>query len=196
MKQLMLADLQYAQDNDEIHSYVFGDPAQTTSWSQVVYPYVKSLGVFVCPSDSIVRQDLTRPVCSYSQPWAQTGPTIKPSDNPMCATGRAESEVVAPSTTILLTERFGVAHYQNFFGSQDNWCTGYSTSTYPSGTFFLHQGGSNYGFADGHAKYMMFNQTLERQGNQRTAAQIGKTACQKKPSNEAAVYFGMWDAVQ
>jgi prepilin-type processing-associated H-X9-DG protein len=198
MKQLMLADLQYAQDNDETHSYVFGDPdTQSTSWSQAVFPYVKNLGVYVCPSDSITRSDPNRPACSYSQPWVQTkSGSRRPADNPICATGRTESEVAAPATTILLTERYGNQHYQNFFGSQDNWCSGYSTSNYPGGTLFAYQGGSNYGFADGHAKYMMFNQTLERQGNQRTAAEIGKTPCRKKPSNEVAPYFGMWDAVQ
>lgn len=198
VKQLMLADMQYAQDNDEIHSFVFGDYAQHTSWSQAVWPYVKSYQVYICPSDTIARLNAKEPACSYSQPWIRTSATsndYRPENNVHCATGRQESEVPAPATTILLTERFGNSHYQDFYGSQDNWCTGYSTSSYPSGTFFLHTGGSNFGFADGHAKWMMLSQTLGQQGKEQTAAALGKTAC-KTPDGVPHPYFGMWDAQQ
>ncbi len=50
VKQIMLGVLQYAQDYDERmpsrgNIYV-GDPA----WGEAIYPYVKNIGVFNCPS--------------------------------------------------------------------------------------------------------------------------------------------------
>ncbi|MDR3707348.1 MAG: DUF1559 domain-containing protein [Capsulimonadaceae bacterium] len=56
MKQLGLAALQYIQDYDEC--YPKGIPYQSDSynygmgWAGQIYPYVKSMGAFVCPSDS------------------------------------------------------------------------------------------------------------------------------------------------
>ena len=53
-KQLSLAVLQYVQDYDEKFPACF-DQGRTPNinWGQEVYPYVKSLGAFACPSNVI-----------------------------------------------------------------------------------------------------------------------------------------------
>src|ERR1700679_638565 len=53
-KQLSLAVLQYVQDYDEKFPACF-DQGRTPNinWGQEIYPYVKSLGAFACPSNVI-----------------------------------------------------------------------------------------------------------------------------------------------
>src|SRR3984885_13946756 len=51
MKQLGLAFVQYTQDYDELMpGAVIGGSYQ--GWAGMIYPYVKSTGVYHCPSDS------------------------------------------------------------------------------------------------------------------------------------------------
>ncbi len=55
-KQLGLAVLQYVQDYDEtfpLGSYSFGTGPQTPNWAITILPYVKSIGVYRCPDDSL-----------------------------------------------------------------------------------------------------------------------------------------------
>jgi prepilin-type N-terminal cleavage/methylation domain-containing protein/prepilin-type processing-associated H-X9-DG protein len=53
-KQLGTALLMYTQDYDEMYAVGFGstDWTGTDLWVQNVQPYIKSVGVFVCPDDS------------------------------------------------------------------------------------------------------------------------------------------------
>jgi prepilin-type N-terminal cleavage/methylation domain-containing protein/prepilin-type processing-associated H-X9-DG protein len=56
MKQLGLAEMQYAQDNDEIYSGSFRPNdrlgGRRTTYAEIIYPYVKSTQVFTCPDSS------------------------------------------------------------------------------------------------------------------------------------------------
>jgi prepilin-type N-terminal cleavage/methylation domain-containing protein/prepilin-type processing-associated H-X9-DG protein len=60
LKQLGLAEMQYAQDNDEIYSGSYNCPYNTstgctggrTSYAELLWPYVKSIGAFQCPDAS------------------------------------------------------------------------------------------------------------------------------------------------
>ena len=54
MKQLGLAFIQYAQDSNERYPGVDAIPHPTYigGWANMVYPYVKSTGVYGCPDDS------------------------------------------------------------------------------------------------------------------------------------------------
>jgi prepilin-type N-terminal cleavage/methylation domain-containing protein/prepilin-type processing-associated H-X9-DG protein len=60
LKQLGLGIIQYTQDYDE--NYVagfYGQPdIQGLGWSRNIYPYVKSKGVYICPSDGKNQLDL------------------------------------------------------------------------------------------------------------------------------------------
>lgn len=53
MKQLGLATIQYIQDADE--HYPIGSPwfYQSPNWANEILPYIKSLGVYTCPDDSL-----------------------------------------------------------------------------------------------------------------------------------------------
>jgi len=55
LKQIGLAIIQYTQDADEAfppRSSGDGTAAHTSAWSVLIYPYVKSDGVFICPSNN------------------------------------------------------------------------------------------------------------------------------------------------
>jgi prepilin-type processing-associated H-X9-DG protein len=49
-KQLSLGLIQYTQDYDE--HLPFGRSSATHFWGELIYPYVKSTQVFICPSDT------------------------------------------------------------------------------------------------------------------------------------------------
>ncbi|BDI32027.1 hypothetical protein CCAX7_40780 [Capsulimonas corticalis] len=51
-KQMALAFMQYIQDNDERFPACF-DNIRIMNWGQLIYPYVKSLNVYKCPSNPI-----------------------------------------------------------------------------------------------------------------------------------------------
>jgi len=55
-KQLALGALMYVEDYDETWPYGFAAPSdgggQPVGWAGLIYPYVKSVGIFSCPDDS------------------------------------------------------------------------------------------------------------------------------------------------
>ncbi|MEO7717363.1 MAG: DUF1559 domain-containing protein [Capsulimonas sp.] len=55
MKQIGLGLLQYVQDNDETWptSTYGGNPQKARGWAGKVYPYLKSVGVYKCPDESV-----------------------------------------------------------------------------------------------------------------------------------------------
>ena len=74
MKQLGLAIVQYAQDNEETYpagynvQLVPGNPNPVAlPWADVIYPYVKATGAYVCPDYVVGRQ--------YAQHGGSTGTT-------------------------------------------------------------------------------------------------------------------------
>jgi prepilin-type N-terminal cleavage/methylation domain-containing protein/prepilin-type processing-associated H-X9-DG protein len=54
MKQLGLAEAQYSQDNDEIYSGAYFDTPVNgrVVWTELLYPYTKSVGIYACPDSS------------------------------------------------------------------------------------------------------------------------------------------------
>lgn len=56
LKQLGLGFLQYTQDYDEAYP-LSSYPATNVSWTTSTQPYIKSLQIYRCPSDSAVRWD-------------------------------------------------------------------------------------------------------------------------------------------
>jgi prepilin-type N-terminal cleavage/methylation domain-containing protein/prepilin-type processing-associated H-X9-DG protein len=54
LKQLGLAESQYSQDADETYSGAYiNTPTGRMHYGQMIYPFVKSYGVFVCPDTSV-----------------------------------------------------------------------------------------------------------------------------------------------
>ncbi len=65
LKQLGLAEIQYAQDFDEVYSgsYFYDlntghtDVTRRTYWPQLIFPYTKSAGIYICPDGVIPHID-------------------------------------------------------------------------------------------------------------------------------------------
>ncbi|HEY3331785.1 MAG TPA: prepilin-type N-terminal cleavage/methylation domain-containing protein [Capsulimonadaceae bacterium] len=62
MKQLGIAFTQYCQDYDEVTPGGGAMPSITRGWAGCIYPYVKSLPVFTCPSDAAELTATARPL--------------------------------------------------------------------------------------------------------------------------------------
>ncbi|MDR3708807.1 MAG: DUF1559 domain-containing protein [Capsulimonadaceae bacterium] len=101
VKQLGIAFVQYQQDYDECNPNG-SNPYQTgNGWAAMVYPYVKSTKVYICPSDA----SLGNPTCSYGYNsnnvvYAQG----YPGSGKFASTGRQLAQYTAPSKTVLLFE--------------------------------------------------------------------------------------------
>ena len=161
-KQIGLGILQYVQDTDEQYPQLRGDDKGASTyggngsetdwwWSQAIYPYVKSVNVYTCPSNPD-----TGPVCpnkatfspqlheSYvmnsrvAQPhgWWNSG-------------GSSLASVEEPSQKIMVCESTG-----NEFPSPDYMWPEINTTDMVQYGFAGHNGMSNYLFCDGHAKAM------------------------------------------
>ena len=97
LKQISLALIQYTQDNEERYpqgNYVDPWGYQGRGWAGEVYPYVKSTAVFRCPDDPT-----TLPAVSYCFNSNLDGHQ----------TGGALVTSVAPASTVLLSEVYGVS---------------------------------------------------------------------------------------
>lgn len=157
-KQIGLGIMQYTQDNDEKlpwrQNNGMGDP--TGDWEDVIYPYVKSAGVYSCPSNPSNQQT------SYS--WSATIPIMasyavnRGARQPFPDSGQGTvtlAQLVAPASTIAIVEStYRYADYD----VTDNQGT---TSYFDKALFAGHTGTSNYAFLDGHSKAMRPMATLD-----------------------------------
>lgn len=182
LKQIVLADIQYSQDYDEMAIPARVGVTATPvlwNWCSSIYPYVKSTNVFTCPS-----QSLSGSVLDYTYNWeiaADFGVTGNPPRNistiPFPAStvifadamgGNASSSGANAVTSIVnATDKcliFAPAP-QTRVVSANQWetgrvLTGGATNT---GVFVCdanvasirHSGGANYAMVDGHVKWFM-----------------------------------------
>lgn len=115
LKQLALAVIQYTQDYDE--TVPLGNSAYGTSWSNQVYPYVKTVGVYTCPDDQFdapawesavgntcggVSNSIMKAI-SYSFNWD----LISSNDSGNGWPGGHLNLVTAPDSTVMFTEVTG-----------------------------------------------------------------------------------------
>jgi len=205
MKQIMLGEIQYNQDNDEHYSFCYslgGGNAQQ-SWAQHISPYVKSNGVFLCPDDTWNRGTIATPLgdapvpLSYSETfmWGDWGSTH-------CASDATLSTVTSPASTIFLSERWNWYHQFQEGWAQENWCNDKEFLGLSPAGATGHNGLSNYAFCDGHVKALRFTQTVQQIGNELPYASIpvavsNNAQCFADTSmTTKAPYFGMWDTQQ
>lgn len=189
-KQLGLAMLQYSQDYDDCQWSQNNGASAANGWAPRYYPYIKSAGVYVCPSDS------TPDTISYAAN-ASIGD---------CVRGAAWSQYTMPAMTVQFVEVRGISStkYMSYIVSnmgdgnsgqctQDgydgsapiyagdfgylggarawtvinkNTCpfgdlTAHSCSVSPVGR---HNGGSNFIMADGHVKWLLPSQVSSGRG--------------------------------
>jgi len=151
VKQISLGMVQYAQDYDErmvpsavnVYDYVAPDgtwihivPQSAMLWMYLVYPYVKNVQIFTCPS--------------YSDNWSATY------YDGSCGYGKnpyidiSLGTIDEPASTILLTDcNYYLADWDV---RTDGDATSGSDNADPPRN--CHNDGANFGFADGHAKWL------------------------------------------
>lgn len=214
VKQLALGIAMYGNDADDTYPFCWGWNSEWLPWQLQVNPYVKNINIWQSPIDNWGRgTEGDGPFCMPGKPtrgvtysmnftwpafgnetgawWGSSGESCR-----MSATcdegGASQTAVPAPATTIVIAPRPNWYH---------QWCQGWATEVFFNyGEFNMKGGGAtmfadgtNYGLADGHAKYMKKAATLAAQGSQAGAA---------KPSywpSDAANWpwpLGMWDKRQ
>ena len=129
LRQVGLAVLQYAQDNDEsfVHTELGGDVDDDHEyfWGDMTMPYIKSWNMLTCPdADQKVAFKSTPPaVAAYSQEWTynygindiidNTAACTTDADDPGCAhigiAGSSLASVTKPSETVLIADNIPAA---------------------------------------------------------------------------------------
>jgi len=204
LKQIALGIMQYTQDYDERYPAAYdGDIAAGTfrtqtvagtpgrmfdtigainrvSWMDMIFPYVKSVQLFQCPSQRPAREvSATNPPASYGYNGAISG-----YDNNLFGKaynarnmGNALSEIQRPSEVLMLFDcqsRYGFI--QNSSHGLANNAAGTNKSISP------HFAGTNLAFADGHVKWMkstaIVNGYVEQLGS--SSISMTSTACTGK----------------
>jgi prepilin-type processing-associated H-X9-DG protein len=186
LKQLALGMSQYVQDYDETHPAPYSMPAGSVAgvpagyspaygWANLIFPYVKSLQIYQCPSELFpVNPGLTQPewmvVPGYTDYRVNRNfsTTYTPAYSNGTATDRGirDSVLSAPAVTILLmdaenaNQQGSLISPANFQSTAWNYANnGSLTAPFPttgSGPMGMerHLEGANYAYADGHVKWL------------------------------------------
>ena len=150
VKQLMLAVQQYAQDYDERMPRHGNNP----DWTEQIYPYVKNVQVFNCPSSSTAGPSTEADLGSlFTYTW-----------NYYSSGGQNNfklAQILRPSEAIVTLDGDRYIAYP--------WRGDGDVSNNPNPSDYIenngvarHNDGTNIGFADGHAKWMTPSSYLVR----------------------------------
>ncbi len=163
LKQIGLGILQYRQDYDERFP-AFGPPVNV-GWADAIQPYIKSVQLFQCPSESTAGSSIPSNN-GYSDYFYNGGiNTFIP--GPDINVGRSEAEFTHPTTTIMNGDNgsFNAGNIIPYFagvGSSGFDCAGilgFQTGgncgdpALNRTAATRHLDGANYSFVDGHVKY-------------------------------------------
>ncbi len=160
LKQIGLGMLQYTQDYDERYPLSQAGPTVTirrlNSWRTLIYPYVKSTQLFVCPSN----QDANTNTNDSDAPTAFRISYNCNASGVISPTGTSLTAVEFPATTIAVLEVWngrppGCTFNAAFDGdlNPNQPCHRYSH-------FAGHLDTTNYVFADGHVKALRPTRTV------------------------------------
>lgn len=178
LKQLGLGITQYLQDFDERYPCQWNTAGGITGWPQMVFPYVKSKQIFLCPSQSFKNGNYWMADAN----WATSDP-VHYTPNTQVITGQAHGGT--PSTSPYYTAVYiGLSAANlptpaevfllwdsNHATQGQNWADDYYASSgadhwLPGNTFLAssaaetgprHFDGENYAFCDGHVKWLTRN---------------------------------------
>ena len=192
VKQISLAMMMYAQDYDETFCpgrYFFGTDAWT--WDHYIGPYAQKSGAvnygqgknayLECPSDGTPRTTTTSGKRSYAIPMSLVAPNDLAwkaevqTGSFYITEGRTMAEFPAPASVITVLE---APLNTNRIGNNTGFRAGGPNGQLPpaganppvAGAKTNHSEGWNYGFADGHAKWMRPEQSARTQGINYTTA--------------------------
>ncbi|HJN18202.1 MAG TPA: DUF1559 domain-containing protein [Armatimonadota bacterium] len=169
MKQLSLATDMYLIDYEAypLHSHKeLGNPGWR--WMKMLMPYVRSEPIYACPTvgGRTVDLDSSSQMYGYNYQYLGNGRNLS-GFGPALVT--AESDVDRPSETIAIADAAGLAKH---IGTAKDGKSGYSIDPplpnprfgvyYGKSTFLddragvaaRHNGGANFAFCDGHAKWL------------------------------------------
>jgi prepilin-type N-terminal cleavage/methylation domain-containing protein/prepilin-type processing-associated H-X9-DG protein len=160
-RQLMTGVLAYTQDYDEIlPTNARGYAGAWVDWPEQISPYVKNTQIFVCPSNkfnhcttdpnswAMMQWNNYWPISYAFNTWngggsAATGPWV----GYYSPRGQSLGWVNRPSEIILIGDHNSC--YQ-FYWTTSNYVDNFNAN----GSYRIHNGGSNFGFLDGHAKWL------------------------------------------
>lgn len=215
VKQLSLGITMYNGDYDDTYPFAWGWDSEWLPWHQQVHPYVKNIAIWKSPIDNWGRgtEGSGGAGCQSGQPtrgvtysmnftwpaFAGPGGDWWGSNSEQClmsvtcdSGGASATAVPSVSSTIVIAPRPNWYH---------QWCQGWSTEVFHNygefnmqgGGATMFNGGTNYGFADGHARFLKKAQTLTPQG-----AQAGTPRPANWPSDTENWPWpaGMWDKRQ
>ncbi|MEN6549082.1 MAG: prepilin-type N-terminal cleavage/methylation domain-containing protein [Armatimonadia bacterium] len=146
VRQLSTALQMYAQDYDECYPYVNHDLGY--DWWQPMQPYVKNAQMFRCPA---YKATSSEPQTDYLL-------------NGLFAHGWAMSAFETPAEQIAIAIRKQGVNETGYHPWPDDGTSWSDPSAYSEFETHIakdvHNGGANYGFADGHAKWLQWNSTV------------------------------------
>lgn len=169
LKQISLGILMYVQDYDE-HLPMYRVPAGSTDyaarpygWADAIQPYVKSIQLLQCPSDSGAYTEVPSTAgytdYAYNLWMGGWGPTSKGS-------GMSLSQLTQPTLTIMNID-YTTGNSSSYSVGNSSTGDGSSTCGYygnpdcgdglariSSASSVRHLGGTNVAFADGHVKWI------------------------------------------
>ncbi len=112
MKQLGLAFTQYNQDFDEASPNGVDAYCRGSGWAGMIYPYVKSTGVFLCPDDTAAPGSVT-PVSYIYNSNNVIQHSSDPNPAPDLCKAYSISQYTSPARTVLLCEGTGIVDNLN-----------------------------------------------------------------------------------
>jgi len=155
VKQMMLGCQMYSSDYDEMLPSQWydadgsgGEAAGDYTWRTAILPYVKNAQIFQCPSKRMTGTfnggmdvGANGGYGVNAVHWAANAPTPPP--------GQSDGDIQYPATCVFLGETEGSEAFANTSGAN-----AHDDTTWISAANSRHNGTSNFGFCDGHAKAM------------------------------------------
>ncbi len=163
LKQIGLALVQYTQDSDELlPPSASTSGLSTTTWRQLVFPYVKDVQVFVCPSNTLN----TVPIAGMDND--QFFVSYGSNESVLRTGGAAEalSDIQNPATLFVIGETDGGGWQLNNPPNPPLLSPNCGGCSFPVGQsrtdlFAGHLSRSNWLFADGHVRNLRPTQTCQ-----------------------------------
>ena len=155
-KQIGIAYRMYLDDYEGAWPFSWYDRAQY-GWDAALYPYTRNTKIFACPSNPQLPElwkGYTGPTYGMVRSYAMNG-TVASDQRPNPV---YEPSIPAPADTIMVLETtdWNYKHtrppdHETYVKSRNDVCIHVP--------FTIHQGGSNYVFADTHARWARVEQT-------------------------------------